>query len=757
MVGPLAASAAPAVTALHHQGNDEGNISSRTLRTPARKSMSKRNSGKEKEGGGDLSVGGDARSSASGPSPPPSESQSRASREETSHGMNSKDVLRNLVKEGPSFEWIDVAEDSGSDSTWVDPDLEPEDSPSPLGLLPLPNQQNRRAEPVIQLTLPPQPAIRNFGSSQSSNAAAAKRKQEKPMSPRVIPPAVGQKIKAPTTHAPAPSSVRKKQMPTMPIPPPKKQVPAGVPATIPAQIKQVPEAVPVPTPTQKKANGPLTPPIDFSTVRINLPEKASVAQPATVAQLGVQTSASQMPIRKIQAKGIPVAQIHPRTLVHPAQPAHYRDPASLRPKVYVHKACINCKVSHVACDVGRPCQRCVRLGKAETCVDAERKKRGRPCNATKKAAMEALAAKEAAASGINMDFLNTPHGSQEDTIAAAIDAITASAEEPSSKKLRTEEHGENDHVMATYIAHDATQTHPANSGPPESVPVAPMPPDAIDQNSESNPLLALQALESLGIPISLEDVSEEVLRQILEGGGIHSTNDVLQAIAAISTLLPHQNQEDMEFTFDTPSDDLNFGNVALTIQEALYNEQSAGANGVTESDVSAATVEEAVAAVAQAAAAIKDAMMADALATSVMIPTRKTSVSDEASWDAECPSELDPLDTAAAAAEMSASVSPNMGPTAFAEAVAAHLAAHPDSEAIAALEELCSGRCVGEGNLRDALRELQEQIGFGGGGVERGQAGVEGKSGGLEPLLVSDVLLRQLADSGLDLHSHALQ
>lgn len=27
-----------------------------------------------------------------------------------------------------------------------------------------------------------------------------------------------------------------------------------------------------------------------------------------------------------------------------------------RTKGYVHKACVNCKISHVACDVGRPCQ-----------------------------------------------------------------------------------------------------------------------------------------------------------------------------------------------------------------------------------------------------------------------------------------------------------------------------------------------------------------------------------------------------------------
>jgi hypothetical protein len=50
------------------------------------------------------------------------------------------------------------------------------------------------------------------------------------------------------------------------------------------------------------------------------------------------------------------------------------------PKRNTHKACVTCKTSHVACDSGRPCARCVRLGKANGCRDADRKKRGRPLN-----------------------------------------------------------------------------------------------------------------------------------------------------------------------------------------------------------------------------------------------------------------------------------------------------------------------------------------------------------------------------------------
>jgi len=41
---------------------------------------------------------------------------------------------------------------------------------------------------------------------------------------------------------------------------------------------------------------------------------------------------------------------------------------------YTKRACINCRIAHAACDSGRPCKRCVQLGKTSTCIDAERKR-----------------------------------------------------------------------------------------------------------------------------------------------------------------------------------------------------------------------------------------------------------------------------------------------------------------------------------------------------------------------------------------------
>ncbi|CAG8477061.1 9027_t:CDS:2 [Ambispora gerdemannii] len=47
-------------------------------------------------------------------------------------------------------------------------------------------------------------------------------------------------------------------------------------------------------------------------------------------------------------------------------------------KTHVPSACVNCKRAHLACDVSRPCKRCVALGKVDTCIDIKHKKRGRP-------------------------------------------------------------------------------------------------------------------------------------------------------------------------------------------------------------------------------------------------------------------------------------------------------------------------------------------------------------------------------------------
>ncbi|KAJ2887383.1 hypothetical protein FB639_001359 [Coemansia asiatica] len=53
-------------------------------------------------------------------------------------------------------------------------------------------------------------------------------------------------------------------------------------------------------------------------------------------------------------------------------------------KPHVPSACTNCKKAHLACDLQRPCQRCVNSGKCDTCKDVQHKKRGRPRSKDKK-------------------------------------------------------------------------------------------------------------------------------------------------------------------------------------------------------------------------------------------------------------------------------------------------------------------------------------------------------------------------------------
>jgi len=51
-----------------------------------------------------------------------------------------------------------------------------------------------------------------------------------------------------------------------------------------------------------------------------------------------------------------------------------RDKSNKKRGSYTKRACINCRTAHAACDSGRPCKRCLQLGKGDSCRDAERKR-----------------------------------------------------------------------------------------------------------------------------------------------------------------------------------------------------------------------------------------------------------------------------------------------------------------------------------------------------------------------------------------------
>jgi len=53
-------------------------------------------------------------------------------------------------------------------------------------------------------------------------------------------------------------------------------------------------------------------------------------------------------------------------------------PSSMMPRpkrTQCKNACVNCQKACKKCDDNRPCQRCIRYGTAETCVDSQRKER----------------------------------------------------------------------------------------------------------------------------------------------------------------------------------------------------------------------------------------------------------------------------------------------------------------------------------------------------------------------------------------------
>ncbi|ORY33509.1 hypothetical protein BCR39DRAFT_304495 [Naematelia encephala] len=59
-------------------------------------------------------------------------------------------------------------------------------------------------------------------------------------------------------------------------------------------------------------------------------------------------------------------------------PGQNPPPRRVGGKSNVSAACGPCKRAHLACDVARPCKRCINMGKEELCEDVPHKKRGRP-------------------------------------------------------------------------------------------------------------------------------------------------------------------------------------------------------------------------------------------------------------------------------------------------------------------------------------------------------------------------------------------
>ncbi|KAK5668397.1 hypothetical protein QVD99_005417 [Batrachochytrium dendrobatidis] len=101
--------------------------------------------------------------------------------------------------------------------------------------------------------------------------------------------------------------------------------------------------------------------------KLHLPDLINLAAPA----VGMNTLPSSFSLQGLS------------TFPNKSQPFRYSFPDA-SPKghsgPYVQKACQACKLAHTACGNERPCQRCIRNNKTHECVDASRRKRGRPSN-----------------------------------------------------------------------------------------------------------------------------------------------------------------------------------------------------------------------------------------------------------------------------------------------------------------------------------------------------------------------------------------
>ncbi|KAI8054409.1 hypothetical protein BDF22DRAFT_678970 [Syncephalis plumigaleata] len=101
-------------------------------------------------------------------------------------------------------------------------------------------------------------------------------------------------------------------------------------------------------------------------------------------------------------------------------------------KSHVFRACVNCRKGHVACDVNRPCRRCILGGKVDTCIDVDHRRRGR------RRAEDELAAKHNAKSttptaqsdistSTDKEIRSTSHSPRSQAISPSIELINSIA------------------------------------------------------------------------------------------------------------------------------------------------------------------------------------------------------------------------------------------------------------------------------------------------------------------------------------------
>ncbi|KAL8714328.1 MAG: hypothetical protein Q9220_001659 [cf. Caloplaca sp. 1 TL-2023] len=134
-----------------------------------------------------------------------------------------------------------------------------------------------------------------------------------------------------------------------------------------------------PSPTSQSTSGKHSPSLSRS-VKSRPP--SSRGEPSTAssnadidtARTSIQYASDAHPLREGSSDSLSPPQGSPEA----QQLAAGVPGVARRAKAHVPSACVNCKRKHLACEMKRPCNRCLQTGKEATCVDVQHKKRGRP-------------------------------------------------------------------------------------------------------------------------------------------------------------------------------------------------------------------------------------------------------------------------------------------------------------------------------------------------------------------------------------------
>ncbi|KAH6579117.1 hypothetical protein BASA60_003376 [Batrachochytrium salamandrivorans] len=225
---------------------------------------------------------------------------------------------------------------------------------------------------------------------------------------------------------------------------------------------------------------------------------------------------------------------------------------------YVQKACGACKLAHTACDNQRPCQRCIRNHKESECVDASRRKRGRPSNIER-------ASREKERKALNLDpLISSKVRRKRPTVKPSSINSSAPVVPGSALDASFTNEIEGDDVLVTEASHsgsppvsamlsDKGQKRKKQPKPPNRSASERILRERARKSSRNSSAIQRHILPFLPLNPPQNDMSFLYQRPTVPSGATNTqpaiSNDILLAFAALSVLLPE--------TGSAPSSDLH--------------------------------------------------------------------------------------------------------------------------------------------------------------------------------------------------------